>query len=293
MHEFRDVIPATANVTTLAVETASISILVLDEMVIEDLAIFFIGTNLSATHSIRFDGVRGFMVFTTRHPVADIQIMDVLLTNMIAAQPVVVVPVQDLVFHFRLALLTCFSWVPDTTAVPIRTHRHDVPDGTVFDPLNGFQIARLMVSLQTDTDFQLLFSGQFVGFDDLTHPGGIDGNRLFHEDVLPCLDRIFKVNRAKTGRRGEDDQIDTTIDHFLISIQSIKNVLGFHLYPVTFCAKSPFDRIDDAASIFRKGVANSGQLNIAVGGKCLSCRARSTASASNQTDFDGIVSASK
>ena len=72
----------------LAVHFGAIIVRVLDKVMVEDLTEFLAGANLSAAHALGFDGV-----LITFHPVADVQIVNVLLDNVIAAQPVEVIPI--------------------------------------------------------------------------------------------------------------------------------------------------------------------------------------------------------
>ena len=46
-------------------------------------------------------------------------------------------------------------------------------------------------------------------------PGGIGGDRLFHEDVLACWTASSKCMRAEAGRRGEDHHVEPESIAFL------------------------------------------------------------------------------
>jgi hypothetical protein len=85
--------------------------------------------------------------------------MDVLLADVVAAEPVVVIPVAHLVFHFGGHFVAAFAGIPHPGAVPIHPQRHDVTDGAVFQMLDGFQIRVLVMPLQSHADFQVLLLG--------------------------------------------------------------------------------------------------------------------------------------
>ena len=89
-------------------------------------------------------------------PVDDIQIMNVLLGDMVSADPDEVIPVAHLVFHFgQFASVLLFQVGtlanPWGVAVPVNASRNNITYGTVLKPLDGFDVARLMVALQSST----------------------------------------------------------------------------------------------------------------------------------------------
>src|SRR5690606_9555985 len=76
-----------------------------------DLAVFLTGTDLTATHALCLYGIRAL------EPIHYIDIVDVLFGNMVATQPVEVIPVAHLIFHFRLSWLA--GSYPYTVIVPV------------------------------------------------------------------------------------------------------------------------------------------------------------------------------
>ena len=81
-------------------------------MVVEYLTKFLTGAHLSAAHALRFHRVGPV------NPIADIEIVDVLFHDVVAAQPREVIPIAHLVFHFRLLWLTRPH--PEWVTVPIK-----------------------------------------------------------------------------------------------------------------------------------------------------------------------------
>ena len=89
-------------------------------MVVENFAMFLAFSNLSATHALRFYRIGSL------EPVDHIYVVDMLLGDMVAAEPVKIVPVAHLVFHFGLVGL---AWTnPNPIIVPPGLCRSDVSD---------------------------------------------------------------------------------------------------------------------------------------------------------------------
>ena len=157
-------------------------------------------------------------------PVADVEVVDVLLDDVIAAEPVEVVPVAHLVFHFGLAGLADAD--PEAGAVPVDAGEEDVADLAVLDAGDGFLIARIVMPLQADGDHQVLLLRLFVGGEHAADAGPVDGDRLLHEDVLAGFDGGFEVQRAEAGRRGQDHQVDAAVDRLLVGVEADELALG-------------------------------------------------------------------
>ena len=103
--------PSIRLLAALAVEFRAVGISEFDEVIIIDLSNAPIIAAVAATHAV---GLYGMIALG---PIADVEIMDVLLDDVVAAYPDEVIPVAHLVFHFGLA---GFAWPdPDRTAVPI------------------------------------------------------------------------------------------------------------------------------------------------------------------------------
>ena len=77
-----------------------------------------------------------------------------------------------------------------------------------------------MPALQADADGQRFFACLFGRGQHAAHAGRVDGHRLFHEDVFAGLDGRLEMDRAKTGRRGQDHQVGTGVDRLLIGVEA-------------------------------------------------------------------------
>src|SRR5262249_40372554 len=92
---FGHAVPAVQNVTALAGATRAVLIFEFNVMMIEDFAIIRAFAHFTSPHAIGSDRI------ALLEPIDYIEVMDVLLDDMIAAQPDEVVPVPHLILHFR------------------------------------------------------------------------------------------------------------------------------------------------------------------------------------------------
>src|SRR5690606_7479282 len=128
-------------------------------MMVEYFTVILSGAYQAAAGSFRFHRVASF------HPVGYINIMDMLFGNVIAAQPVEVIPVPHLVFHFGLS---CLSWAdPHPAAVPEYLSAYHIANRSVVQTLDGFPVIELVVTLQAYHHIQFLPFGFFRGSQHL------------------------------------------------------------------------------------------------------------------------------
>src|SRR5208283_3388327 len=83
----------------------------------------------ATAHAIGFDGM------TVHDPVADVEVMDVLLADIIAAEPGEVIPVVDLEFHLGHALAT--TAIPNAVAVPVGLQEDESAERAAVDLVDG------------------------------------------------------------------------------------------------------------------------------------------------------------
>src|SRR5262249_21202018 len=83
-------------------------------------------------------------------PVHDVEVVDVLLDDMVAAQPGEVVPVPKLVDHVAPIRLSLVS--PDSALVPVATAAGNVAEFASSDLSHHFQITRLVAALRAGDD---------------------------------------------------------------------------------------------------------------------------------------------
>src|SRR5262249_28997838 len=92
---FRDAIPTVQNVAALAGATPAVRVFELHAMMVEDFAVIRAFAHFASAHAVGANGV------TLLEPIDHVEVVNVLLDDVIAAQPNEVVPVAHLIFHLR------------------------------------------------------------------------------------------------------------------------------------------------------------------------------------------------
>src|SRR5205085_11718552 len=139
-------------------------------------------------------------------PVADIEVMNVLLANMIPAKPNVMVPVANLLFQFGVALIAA---VPDRPAIdPISAQSDHVAYRPVPDAFDGLDVTGLVAALGAGSDFEVFLFGHFSRFIHQAAGRAVNRNGLLGENVLARLHARSEMGGAETWRRGKDGVID-------------------------------------------------------------------------------------
>ena len=272
--------PGAGDVTALRVHLFAVCIGEFDKVMVEDFAVVdAVLTNFASAHGVGGNRVI-HLVALAEEPVADVQVVNVLFANVVAAEPVEVIPVAHLIVHFGLPILTSAN--PNASAVPVNVGVNQIAVLVVF--ANGFEarfVVALMVSLKTNADSQAFFVCQFVNFHEHFEAGGVNAAGFFHEDVIAFFDSVFIMNWAESRRRGENG---VTSAVFPAVIQRL-------FEPV----KTPEDGIllqsPAAASVLggiRKCVRASDNLSIR-GGKEVTNSAASATAAADQNGFNGFI----
>src|SRR5262249_40403322 len=96
----------------------------------------------------------------SERPARDVQVVNVLLDDVIAAQPEEMVPVANLVLCIRPAGLALVG--PDRTLVPVDLASRDVADRAVVDSFQAFDIPALMPTLGAGDDRKPFLGGFIV-----------------------------------------------------------------------------------------------------------------------------------
>src|SRR6056297_252586 len=113
--------------TALARYDGSAGVGKLHEMMIKNLAVVFARTNFTPAHALCC-----FRIFADK-PVGNVNIMNVLLQDMVAAEPVKVVPVSHLILHLcHIGLALAY---PHSCAVPVNRPTCNVSHFTVLNAL--------------------------------------------------------------------------------------------------------------------------------------------------------------
>jgi len=217
--------------------------------------------------------------------------MNVLLDDVIAAEPVEHVPVSDLILHLRGGAAQLLRQLgpprlrPDRTAVPVHAHRQDIADGPVMQSFHGLEIVGLMTPLQADADLEVFLLCFLGRGEDPAHAGAVDGDGLLHENVLALPDRFLEVNRPEAGGGGEDHQVSRG-NGLLVSVQPHELVgLGHIDRRTVLLLQVPIARVE----LVFEGVRHGHQLDAFLAGvERLIGRAGTASAAADQRHSDGI-----
>src|SRR3546814_1637682 len=128
-------------------------------MMIEELSVIFAGTYQPAA------GAFGLNRIAFLDPVGYIDVVYMLLSNMVTTEPVEIIPIPHLIFHFCLTGLP--GAYPDTAAVPEYLSAYHIANGTVVQSLHGFAVVELVMALKPN-DYIQFFSFCFFGGSQYT-----------------------------------------------------------------------------------------------------------------------------
>src|SRR5690606_15577728 len=99
---------------------------------IKNFTMLFSCPHHSASGAFRFYRIGSF------DPVSHVNVMHVLLNDMVSAEPIEVIPVSHLVFHFSLSR---FPWThPNTSIVPVYLASDDITYRSIIYSVDGFYI---------------------------------------------------------------------------------------------------------------------------------------------------------
>ena len=277
---FPNCAPGARNVTALRVHLFAVCIGEFDKVMVEDFAgVDAVLTNFASAHGVGGNRVIHLVAFA-EEPVADVEVVNVLFANVIAAEPVEVVPVFHLIRHFSFFVIARTS--PNASAVPVNVGINQIAVLVVFaNCLEACFVVALMVSLKTNADSQAFFVSQLVDFHEHFEAGRVNAAGFFHEDVIAFFDSVFIMNRAESRRRGENgvtgavfpaviqrlfEPVKTPEDGILLQSPAAARVLG---------------------GVF-KSVRASNNLSIG-GGKEVTNSAASATAAADQNGFNGFI----
>ena len=221
VYELADLVVAVRHVAALADHSMPIRIGKFNHVVVVNLTMILTISDKSSPLALGLD--RKPII----EPVDHVEIMNVLLDDVVAADPVEEVPVSHLVFEFRLAFAAIVN--PGSRSIPIHSADEDVANDALFQLLHRFFVRSFMSSLQANGDREVLFFGFRTGFQNTADPGSINSNRLLHEYVLAGIDGRFEMHRAESRRRDQQHHIDGRIEDAFVGIKANELVLVFDL----------------------------------------------------------------
>jgi hypothetical protein len=271
-----DAAPSAADMAALAEHTGAILEFVLAGVMIVNLAEFFAGADLATAHAMDTDGV------IVLDPTTDIQVVDVLFVDVIAAKPVEVIPVAHLIFDFGLAFLARIY--PDAAIIPINAQGVDIANSPVVQALQRLEVTGLMMALESDANLEVLAFGFGGGSEDFADAWGVHSHGFLHEDVLALADGFLEMDRAKTGRCCQNDHIGER-DGFFVGVKTDELAVGGDVY---LGAMRFLQVFEGAVETVFEGVGHGNQLG-AWDIECLACRTRTASTTPDQSDFQRII----
>ena len=216
-------------------------------------------------------------------PVGDVDVVDVLLADVIATEPVEVVPVVHLKLH--LVLVGLAVAVPDAAAVPVNLAADDVADHALANLGQGLAVVGLVAPLEADHHLELLLIGQLGGLEAEPGAVAIHANRLLHEDVLAGLHGTAEVKRTESGGRGEDHQV-AGVDHPLVALEPVVAAVLRTVDLVLHLVERSHRAVDAPL----EGVGDRGELHVGAGhGEGLHQCPAAAAAGADQADLEHVA----
>lgn len=192
------------------------------ELVIDGVMIPYIAARLPSASAKS----RSFYRIFAFDPAANIEIMHVLLDDVVAGKPQIVIPIAYLELDFRHALSARAK--PDRAAAPVDVQGADVADGAVVQALDGLDIVTLMSALRARRNREAFVFCGFARRDDLAYAGRIDGGGLLHKDVLVIVDGFGQRPWTKHRRIGQDDVVRVAGDDAFVCVPPSKALVVFN-----------------------------------------------------------------
>lgn len=289
---FGDLRPVVVHVSALAEQPRTVAVLKFHGVMVENFAVVRSAGNLRTAHA---DGLHGMIAL---EPIHDIQVVNVLFDNVIAAQPHEEIPISHLVFHFGQLLAQIVLQLgplvpPRPRAVPVSAGGNELPQRAVLILLKRLAVAELMVPLQADANRQRFALSDFVGRQNSPHAGGIGGDGLFHENVFAGFHRGRKMNGPKTRRRGQNDQVGIGGQSLLVGIEPGELPLLRHVDASTefwFVLKAFLQLGELIVNVILKSVGHANQLGVAAfGRKSIFHRPTAATAAADERDFQRVI----
>jgi len=230
-------------------------------------------------------------------PVADVQVVDVLLGDVVAADPRVVIRIAQLVGHLGHPRFASGTHAV-AGAVPVRPLINHLADLAVVNAFDRFLVQGVVVPLQAHADFHVLLLGDLGRRQHAADAWRVDRHGLLHEHVLALLGCVLKMDRPEVGRGRQDHHVDTAVDGLSVGVETDKPPFGRHFdlagqslvrRPVVLGVLAGTQRAQTGVQLVREQVGHRPQCH---GPRCrqgLGRRAGPAAAAADQGDLQRVA----
>ena len=227
-------------------------------------------------------------VFVAKGPADFVHAVDGLLHDAVAAEPGEVIPVPDHPLHVAHAGGAGGGGGHglDRAGVVGGMVVNDVADGAFEHAGDGGDARRALSPAEAGDDalaiaLRLLRSGE-----NLAHAHCVHGHGLLTKDVFAGVDRGFKMDRAKAGRGGEDDEVAAAFEHFVNGVHAGEPAGVRHIDAVFELRAQGVETALDGAG---DDVADGPQFDVRVGRHGVAGRATPAPSAADEADLEPAI----
>ena len=229
----------------------------------------------------------GDRVLVAHRPSRLIEAVDVLLDVEVTGEPGEIEPVADLPLHVAPGRLPRVH--PQTVGVVAGLHGDDIADDPVMKLRERGAFGRIVAVAQSGNDRQPFGLRLLAGLDDRAHSAGVDGHRLFGEDVLSRGNGGLQLSRPKMGWRAQQHDV-TRLDHVLIRVESYEPPLRRE---VDSSSRRPMlQPIVRGFDLVGKCVPEGYQVHVRVSGQRLLRGPSPPSAATDESDTDDVAAAS-
>ncbi len=248
-------------------------------MVVEDVAVDGAEAGRPAAQAV---GLRRRLVAHQPGPL--VHAVDERLGNVVAREPIEVVPVAVLVLDLGLALLA----IDEPVGRPhIRfLDGHDLANGPVQKPLHGLLHAGVIPPAKPGDDAEVFLFGLFAGGDDSVDSRRVDGVRLLNEDVFAGVDGCLEIDRMEAAGAGDQHHVHPALDDLLIAVEADEAVVVVDGHLIRLGLLEPVAASPD---LVFKDVGHGDELRPGVGVHGVGGRAGAPAAAADQAELQRLI----
>ena len=161
--------------------------------------IVYVAVEFLARAPGRAAGGNHFHRMGAHHPVHEIDVVEVLFDDLVAADPDERVPVAELPLHVAPLGFAALG-VKHRAAEVVGVESGNAADGAIVDLLHGIDVLAVRAPLGSGHHRQLAFGGQLSGGDEAPRADRIGGDGFLGEDMLAGVDRRFEMHGPEAGR---------------------------------------------------------------------------------------------